>query len=160
MSSLAGRNIIAVPKWIVVVGASAGGLEALRGLFGSLRPDLDAAFLVVVHIPPHSPSHLDKVLASATSMPVCAPRDDDDVERGHVYVASADRHLMIAEGKIRQTRGPKESRSRPAVDVLFRSAAVAYGPRTVGVVLSGMLDDGTAGLWAIKDRGGIALVQD
>ena len=93
-------------------------------------------------------------------MPVSAPHDNDDLERGHVYVASADQHLMVAEGKIRQSRGPKECRSRPAIDVLFRSVAVVYGPRAVGVPLSGMLDDGTAGLWAIKDRGGITLVQD
>jgi len=148
------------PAWIVVIGASAGGVEALRELFGSLPSELDAAFLVVMHIPPHSLSQLDRVLASATRMPVATPADGDAVKRGHVYVASADQHLMLEGGFMRQTRGPKECRVRPAVDVLFRSAAVTYGPRTIGVVLSGMLDDGTAGLWAIKDRGGLALVQE
>lgn len=147
------------PGWIVVIGASAGGVESLRKLFGSLRPDANAAFLVVLHIPPHSPSHLDRVLSSATAMPVSSPEDNEPLERGHVYVASADQHLMLERGVMRQTRGPRECRARPAIDVLFRSAAVTCGPRAVGVVLSGMLDDGTAGLWAIKDRGGVALVQ-
>jgi two-component system chemotaxis response regulator CheB len=142
------------------MGASAGGVEALRRLFGSLRTDLDAAFLVVLHVPPHSPSRLDKVLSSVTAMPVSAAEDKERLKRGRVYVASADQHLMVEAGTIRQTRGPKECRVRPAIDVLFRSAAVAYGPRAIGVVLSGLLDDGTAGLWAIKDRGGMALVQD
>jgi two-component system chemotaxis response regulator CheB len=144
----------------VVLGASAGGIEALRALFGALSADLDAAFLVVVHIPPHTPSRLGEVLAAATRMPVSTPRDKEAPQRGHVYVACADQHLMLEDGVIRHTRGPKECRVRPAIDVLFRSAAVAYGPRTVGIVLSGMLDDGTAGLWAIKDRGGKAIVQD
>jgi two-component system, chemotaxis family, protein-glutamate methylesterase/glutaminase len=115
---------------------------------------------VVLHIPPHSASQLDQVLASVTRMPVSAPGDQEPLRRGHVYVASADQHLMLEDGLIRLTRGPKECRARPAIDVLFRSAAVVYGPRAIGVVLSGMLDDGTAGLWAIKNRGGIALVQD
>jgi len=148
------------PRWIVTIGASAGGVESLRALFGSLPADLDAAFLVVLHIPPHSPSSLDRVLSSSTRMPVSSPKDKETVKRGHVYVGSADQHLMLEDGVMRQTRGPKECRVRPAADVLFRSAAVAYGPRAIGVVLSGMLDDGTAGLWAIKDRGGKALVQD
>ena len=147
-------------KWIVTLGASAGGVEALRALLGSLPPDLDAAFLVVLHIPPHSPSHLDQVLRSCVRMPVVAPQDKERLQRGHVYVATADQHLMLEPGVIRLTRGPKECRVRPSIDVLFRSAAVAYGPCVIGIVLSGMLDDGTAGLWAIKHRGGKALVQD
>lgn len=148
------------PRWIVTIGASAGGVESLRNLFGSLRPIQDATFLVVLHVPAHSPSHLDRVLASATTMPVSSPKDRDALKPGHVYVAPADQHLMLEDGIVRLTRGPKECRVRPAIDVLFRSAAVVYGPRVIGVVLSGMLDDGTAGLWAIKDRGGAALVQD
>ena len=148
------------PHWIVVFGASAGGVESLRQLFRTLRADLDAAFFVVLHVPPHSPSHLDQVRSSVTRMPVSAPTDRESFHRGHVYIASADQHLMLEPGLIRQTRGPKECRVRPAIDVLFRSAAVAYGPRTIGIVLSGMLDDGTAGLWTVKDSGGLALVQD
>lgn len=148
------------PQWIIVIGASAGGVESLRQLFGALRADSDAVFLVVLHIPPHSPSQLDRVLSSVTAMPVSSPKDNEALKRGHVYVASADLHLLVQDGVIRQTRGPKECRARPSIDVLFRSAAAIYGPRTIGVVLSGMLDDGTAGLWTIKDRGGKALVQD
>src|SRR5687768_17105615 len=129
------------PQWIVVVGASAGGVESLRELFGALPATLDAAFLVVVHIPAHSPSQLDRVLASATSWPVSVAKDKEGPKPGHVYVASADQHLMLEGGVMRLTRGPKECRARPSVDVLFRSAAVTFGPRTIGVVLSGMLDD-------------------
>lgn len=142
------------------MGGSAGGIEALRALFASLDADLDAAFLVVVHIPPHSPSRLGEVLGRVTRMPVSTPRDKEAPQRGHVYVACADQHLMLEGGVMRHTRGPRECRVRPAIDVLFRSAAVEYGPRAVGVVLSGMLDDGTAGLWTIKDKGGKAMVQD
>jgi two-component system, chemotaxis family, protein-glutamate methylesterase/glutaminase len=123
-----------------------------------LRPG--RRFLVVMHIPPHTPSRLDGVLSAVTSMKVQAPSDNTTLERGNVYVASSDQHLLVTEGRVRLTRGPKECRSRPAVDVLFRSAAVAYGPRAIGIVLSGMLDDGTAGLWAIKEKGGVAMAQN
>jgi len=145
---------------IVVVGASAGGVEALRCFFRALPPGLPAAVLVVLHIPAHTPSQLDRVLASVTGLPVSVARDAEPLENGRVYVASADRHLMLTPDGIRLSRGPKEGRVRPSIDVLFRSAAAAYGPRVIGVVLSGALDDGTAGLWAIKDAQGIALVQD
>jgi two-component system chemotaxis response regulator CheB len=145
---------------IVVVGASAGGVEALTGRFKALAVDLPAAFLVVLHIPAHAQSELDRVLGRATTMPVTMPEDDALVEAGRIYVASPDRHLLVENGRIRVTRGPKECRMRPAVDVLFRSAAMAYGDRVIDVVLSGTLDDGTAGLWAIKDSQGLALVQD
>lgn len=148
------------PRWIVTLGGSAGAIESLRELFGALPHDLDAAYFVVVHIPAHSPSSLDRVIASRTSLSVSAPQDGESIQRGHIYVASADKHLLLEKGSIRQSRGPRECRARPAIDALFRSAAVAYGPGTIGVVLSGMLDDGTAGLWAIKERGGRALVQD
>ncbi len=145
---------------VVVVGASAGGVEALSGLFNALAIDLPAAFLVVLHIPAHAQSELDRILGRATTMPVTMPEDDALIEAGRIYVASPDRHLLVENGRIRVTRGPKECRVRPAIDVLFRSAATAYGDRVIGVVLSGTLDDGTAGLWAIKDGYGLALVQD
>ena len=93
-------------------------------------------------------------------MPVAPAQDGEMLRAGRVYVGVSDRHFMIKDGAARLTRGPKESRSRPSVDVLFRSAAISFGPRAIGVMLSGMLDDGTAGLWAIKDQGGTALVQD
>jgi two-component system chemotaxis response regulator CheB len=148
------------PRWVVAVGASAGGVEALRDFFAQVPRDIDAAFLVVMHIPPHSPSQLHQVLGGCTSLEVCAAGDRQRLKAGHVYVARADLHLMTEGDVIRLTRGPKECRARPSVDVLLRSAAVSHGPRAVGIVLSGMLDDGTAGLWAIKDAGGTALVQD
>ncbi|WP_233208398.1 chemotaxis protein CheB [Pollutimonas subterranea] len=145
---------------IVVMGASAGGVEALTVLFRHLPPDLPAAILVVLHIPAHTPSQLHRILARLTPMPVVVAEDGQALEAGTIYVASADRHLMLDEYGIRITRGPKECRVRPAIDVLFRSAAIVYGPRVTGARLSGALDDGTAGLWAIKDHGGRALVQE
>lgn len=145
---------------VVAIGASAGGIEALSELLRALPSSLSAAFLVVVHIPAHSPSYLDEVLARCTAMPVRPASNGEPLKNRCVYVASADLHLMVDGGKAKLTRGPKECRVRPAIDVLFRSAAVNYGPRAAGVVLSGMLDDGTAGLWAIKEAGGLALVQD
>lgn len=150
---------MSTPRWIVAVGASAGGVESLQALFSAMPATLDAAYLVVLHIPAHSPSHLDRVLGLTTRMTVAAANNGEAVKRGHVYVGTADQHLVLDNGVIRLTRGPKECRSRPAIDVLFRSAAVTHGPAVVGVLLSGMLDDGTAGLWAIKEHGGLALVQ-
>ena len=144
---------------IVVIGASAGGIEALRGFFAALPAGLDAAILVVLHIPADTPSQLDLVLANATPLPVVIAEDGQPIEPGRVYVASADRHLMATPQGIRLSRGPKEVRARPSVDVLFRSAATAFGSRVIGVILSGALDDGTAGLWAIKDHQGATLVQ-
>jgi two-component system chemotaxis response regulator CheB len=144
---------------VVVIGASAGGVEALRELFAALPP-IQAAVLVVLHIPAHTPSNLSSILATVASMPVVVGVDGQPLHQGEVYVASADRHLAMDSNGLRVTRGPKESRMRPAIDVLFRTASATYGPRAIGVVLSGTLDDGTAGLWAIKERGGMALVQD
>lgn len=144
---------------IIVVGASAGGVEALQTLVSSLPASLPATILVVLHIPAHSPSHLHLILDRAGELPAMPASDGAPIAPGRVYVAVPDQHLLIEEDRIRVTRGPKENRARPAIDALFRSAAYAFGPRVIGVVLSGNLDDGTAGLWAIKDRGGIALVQ-
>jgi two-component system chemotaxis response regulator CheB len=144
---------------IVVIGTSAGGVQALIALFENLPADLPAAFLVVMHIPAHEPSVLHSILARVTNMRVVAAQEGQRIEARTVYVAIADRHLMITEDGIRLTRGPKECRARPAVDVLFRSAAVNYGARVIGVILSGALDDGTAGMWAVKDRGGLTYVQ-
>jgi two-component system chemotaxis response regulator CheB len=145
---------------IVVIGASAGGVEALKSLFSLLPADLSASYFVVMHLSPDYASHLDHILQSVTSMPVSFASDRQRIMPDCVYVASPDRHLMVEQDTIRITRGPRESRARPAVDVLFRSASLAYGQRVIGVVLSGSLDDGTAGLWQIKDRKGLAFVQD
>jgi two-component system chemotaxis response regulator CheB len=145
---------------IVVIGSSAGGVEALSGLLACLPSDLNAAILVVLHLSPSAPSQLDRILARRTSLEVKIARDGDQLLPRTIFTASADRHLMVTEHGIRITRGPKESRVRPSIDVLFRSAAVTYGSRVIGVVLSGALDDGTAGLWTIKDYGGLAFAQD
>jgi two-component system chemotaxis response regulator CheB len=144
---------------IVVIGASSGGLEALKTLIAGLPADFPAAVLVVVHISPHTPSQLPTILGRSGSLQVTNAKDGETVVPGHIYVAPSDRHLLLGPHTIRVTRGPKENRSRPAVDALFRSAAQNFGPRVIGIVLTGNLDDGTAGLWAIKDCGGTAVVQ-
>jgi two-component system chemotaxis response regulator CheB len=115
---------------------------------------------VVLHIPAHTPSELARILQRVTPLPVCEANDNDPIRGGYLYVARADRHLMVEPGRIHISRGPRECRARPAADVLFRSAAIIYGQRVIGIVLTETLDDGTAGLWAVKDRGGVALVQD
>jgi two-component system chemotaxis response regulator CheB len=135
-------------------------VEALSRVVSRLPADLPAAVFVVLHIPAHSPSQLDAILDRASPLPATTARDGDPIEPGRIYVPEADRHLMVDEETVRVTYGPREGRLRPSVDVLFRSAAAAFSRRAVGVVLSGTLDDGTSGLWNIKDRGGIALVQD
>ena len=145
---------------IVVVGASSGGVEALSGLAANLPRDLQAAIFIACHTAPHARSVLPAVLARAGPLPVAHAVQGELIHHGRIYVAPPDHHMLLEDCRVRLTRGPKENRFRPAVDALFRSAAHAYGPRVVGVVLSGALDDGTAGLWAIKDRGGKAIVQD
>ena len=145
---------------IIVVGTSAGGVEALQVLVRELPSNIPAAIFVVVHIPAEPRSLLPKILSRAGSLPASHPVDGVEIERGHIYIAPPDQHLLLEKGIVRVVRGPKENRHRPAIDPLFRSAALAYGPRVVGVVLTGGLDDGTAGLLAIKRQGGIAVVQD
>jgi two-component system, chemotaxis family, protein-glutamate methylesterase/glutaminase len=145
---------------IIVAGGSAGAVEALRTLVEGLPPDLDAAVLAVIHISPHGPGRLVEILQRRTTLRVRWARDGEPIERGRVYVAPPDRHLVVDDGHVHLTRAPRENHSRPAIDPLFRSAALCYGARVIGVVLSGRLDDGTAGLWAVKERGGTAVVQD
>src|SRR5438067_13666244 len=147
-------------KDIVVVGASAGGMHALEKLVAGLPRDLPAAVFVVWHLSPGVRSVLPKVLARAGPLPAENPQDGDAIRPGRIYIAPNDHHMLLERGYIRVTKGPKQNRFRPAVDPLFRSAAYIYSTRAVGVVLSGALDDGTAGLWAIKLRGGTSIVQD
>src|SRR5262245_2905291 len=133
-------------KDIVVMGASAGGMDALQKLAAALPKDLPAALFVVWHLSPGIQSVLPNVLARAGPLPAAHPNDGDPIERGRIYIAPPDHHMLLERDFIRVTRGPKENRFRPAVDPLFRSAAYLYGARVVGVVLLGAMDDGTSGL--------------
>ena len=146
---------------IILLGASAGGVDALIRLCSGLPRDLPAALLVVQHIAPTSRSMLPRLLCRAGPLPAAHAEDREAIRPGRIYVAKPDHHLLVnaADHRLMLRRGPHENRSRPAIDPLFRSAAVAFGPRVVGGVLSGLLEDGTAGLVAIKAYGGISVVQ-
>ncbi|MBD2040738.1 chemotaxis protein CheB [Microcoleus sp. FACHB-672] len=145
---------------IIVIGASAGGVEALNKLVAGLPKDLPAALFIVLHIRAESKSFLPDILSRYGPLPAAHPKDHERIEHGRIYVAPPNYHLLVKSGYIRLVEGPKENSTRPAVDPLFRTAARAYGRRVVGVVLSGTLDDGTEGLIELKRRGGVAVVQD
>lgn len=147
-------------KDIIVIGTSTGGIDALQVLVGGLPSDLRASLFVVVHIGADGLGIVPDILQGAGRLPASNARNWETIRLGRIYVAPPDHHLLLEpSGHVRITRGPKENRFRPAVDPLFRSAAHAFGPRVVGVVLTGGLNDGTAGLWTVKDRGGTAIVQ-
>jgi two-component system chemotaxis response regulator CheB len=152
------------PPYLIVIGTSAGGMPALVQLVAQLPATLPAAVLVVQHFAPDSDGqHLVDRLARHTLLNCRLPADGEPIEPGTLYLAPPDRHLLAKDGSVPHllvTKGPRENHYRPAADSLFRSAAVAYGPRTVGIVLTGMLHDGTAGLEFIKRCGGVAVVQD
>jgi two-component system, chemotaxis family, protein-glutamate methylesterase/glutaminase len=145
---------------IVAVGTSSGGLEALRVLLGALPADFSAPLCIVMHTAAESPRVLATILDRSTSLDVRYAADGDPLRAGRVYIAQADRHLLVEPGRLRVTAGPRENRFRPAIDPLFRSVAQVFGPGAVGVLLTGSLDDGTSGLEVIKRLGGAAVVQD
>lgn len=143
-----------------MIGGSAGSIQALETIVSSLTAEFPASIFVVVHMPADYPSMLPKLLSRAGPLGASNPADMESIRRGHIYIAPPDHHLLIEDGRVRVQRGPRENRHRPAIDPLFRTAAREYGPRVIGVVLSGLQDDGSAGLYAVKQRGGIAIVQD
>lgn len=160
MSVVQGRDDASIPR-IVTIGASAGGLEPLLEICRSLPATLDAAVLVVMHVSSSGPSRLPHLLGARSPLPAAHAQNGESLRPGAIRVAPPDHHLLVDDGAtLRVVRGPRENRTRPAVDPLFRSAALAFGPRVIGVVLSGTLDDGAAGLATIRAAGGVAVVQD
>jgi two-component system, chemotaxis family, protein-glutamate methylesterase/glutaminase len=149
-----------VQRDLIVIGASAGGVQALQELAATLPADLPAAVVVVLHLMPDGTSVLDSILDRAGPLPAGQAQDGEPLEHGHIYVGPPDFHLLLRDSTIHLSAGPEENGHRPAIDMLFRSAARAYGPRVIGVVLTGTLDDGTDGLRLIKKLGGATLVQD
>lgn len=145
---------------LVVIGASAGGVDALQTLVQDLPPEFPAAVLVVLHVASTGTSVLPQILARQGPLPATFARDRDELRRGQIFVAPADHHMLVHDGRVRLTRGPRENGHRPAIDPLFRSAGRAAGERTIAVVMSGLLDDGASGLRFIKASGGAAVVQD
>ena len=149
------------PRDIIVMGASAGGIETLETILSFLPWDLKASIFVVLHTTEDSPGLLPEILNRSTKLPVLFAVHKARILPGRVYVAPGGaRHLILERGTLRLGPGPRENKHRPSIDALFRSAVVAYGARVIGVVLTGNLDDGVAGLAEIKNRGGMAVVQE
>jgi two-component system chemotaxis response regulator CheB len=145
---------------VIAVGASAGGVEALCALVGGLPADFRGVVLVVLHLPRNAPSALPAILSRSGALVATTAVDGEPLSGGRIYVAPSDAHMVVVDKHIRLTRGPAEHGHRPAVDPLFRSVARAFGPRTIGVILSGSRDDGAAGLASIAEHGGGTIVQD
>jgi two-component system chemotaxis response regulator CheB len=144
---------------IIVIGGSAGAIDAVSNVLDGVPPDIPAALFVVIHSGRDAPGFLTDIFSKRTKLKVGYAEDNEPIELGHVYVAPSDRHLLIKPGVCRIVRGPKENNFRPAIDPLFRSAAYTYGPRVIGVLLSGMLDDGAHGMYQIGQEGGVTVVQ-
>lgn len=144
---------------IIAVGTSAGGVEALKQLVRALPVDFPAALLIVIHMPARVPRLLSAILDRCGTLPAVDASEGQQIEAGHIYVGVPGYHLLVDGDCLRLSHATEENRFRPSIDTLFRSAAAAHGSRVVGVVLTGQLDDGTSGLSAIKDRGGVTVVQ-
>jgi two-component system chemotaxis response regulator CheB len=145
---------------IVVIGGSTGAADVLKQVLSALPANYPASVFVVTHVPANGIRVLGQALSSVCTLPVTYPQDGVAIEPGQIYIAPPDRHLLLIDGVVRLGLGSKENMARPAIDPLFRSAALEFGPRVVGVVLTGLLGDGASGLAAIKQRGGVTLVQD
>jgi two-component system, chemotaxis family, protein-glutamate methylesterase/glutaminase len=145
---------------IVVIGASAGGVTALTEFVKHLPKDFGGSIFIVLHISPYSPSYLPSILTQAGFLEATHPKDGEKIKKSHIYVAPVDHHMLLEDTSILVKKGPKENRFRPSVDALFRSAAYVFGPRVIGIILTGLLNDGTSGLWSIKRLGGVTIVQD
>jgi two-component system chemotaxis response regulator CheB len=145
---------------LIVIGTSAGGVEALLQIARGLAPDLPAAVLITIHMSPHFRSEMDSLLSRAGPLPAFFPGEGEPCRKGHIYVAPPDRHLLVVGERFRLGKGPRENNTRPAIDPRLRSAAVCCGSRSIGVVLTGTLGDGASGLWAVQQCGGITVVQD
>ena len=145
---------------ILSIGTSAGGVEALLFLAKRFPSDFPAAVLVTIHLPSHARSALDQVLGRAGPLPAQFGRDGEPAEKGRIYIAPPDRHLLLHDERVSLGEGPRENNVRPAIDPMMRAAAMCCGGRTVGVVLTGTLGDGASGLWAIRHCGGVTAVQD
>src|SRR3954468_24417635 len=154
------RGVAVAHHDVVVIGASSGGVEALAKVLGSFPVDLAAAVFVVLHVNPDAPSFLPSILNRAGRLPAAHAVDQEPIRRSRVYVAPPGGQTYVHRGRLAVRRGPYENLHRPAIDPLFRTAAHHYGPRVIGIVLSGGLDDGSAGLMAVKRAGGVAIVQD
>ena len=147
-------------KEIIVVGASAGGVNALKVLVSDFPADLPAAVFITLHLFERTESVLPDILNHVSRLPVHNVSDRALIQPGHIYVAPPDYHLLLSPGWVSLGHGPKENLQRPCINVMFRSAATAYGDSVIGVLLTGMLDDGASGLWEIQQRGGVTIVQD
>jgi two-component system chemotaxis response regulator CheB len=145
---------------IVAVGTSAGGVEALLELVKHLPERLPASILITIHLPNHTRSLLDDLLNRAGPLKASFAADGDILRKGRIYIAPPGKHLLAQGERLALGVGPRENNARPAIDPMFRSTALCCGSRTIGVVLTGTLGDGAAGLWAIKQAGGITVVQD
>lgn len=145
---------------IIVIGASAGGFEAIQALSASLPADLPAAVFITLHVYPRSDGVLPELLSCTGPLPAAHAVDGEPIRAGRIYVAPPDYHMVVAPGHVQLSHGPKENLQRPCINVMFRSAAAVYGERVAGILLTGLLDDGAAGLWEIQQHHGATIVQD